>query len=72
MHHYFITQPLRCDGKRECHLEATNEYISGHRKGTDPCSGTRKYLKVEYGCEEGFKLDRGAKRIQIKDGGDMM
>ena len=68
----FITQPLRCDGKRECHLEATNEYISGHRKGTDPCSGTRKYLKVEYGCEEGFKLDRGAKRIQIKDGGDMM
>ena len=67
-----LVLPLRCDGKRECHLEATNEYISGHRKGTDPCSGTRKYLKVEYGCEEGFQLDRGAKRIQIKDGGNMM
>ena len=41
-------------------------------KNHDPCSGTRKYFKVEYGCEEGFELDRGAKRIQIKDGGNMM
>ena len=55
-----------------CHLEATNEFIGGHRKGGDPCSGTRKYLKVEYGCEEGFQLDHGAKRIQMKDNEKMM
>ena len=64
-----LVLPLRCDGKRECHLEAKKGFI---HKNHDPCSSTRKYLKVEYGCEEGFKLDRGAKRIQIKDGGKMM
>ena len=63
----FLT--LRCDGKRECHLEATKGFF---HKNHDPCSGTRKYFKVEYGCEEGFELDLGAKRIQIKDGGNMM
>ena len=42
-----LVLPLRCDGKRECHLEATKGFF---HKNHDPCSGTRKYFKVEYGA----------------------
>ncbi|NP_001315125.1 Gal_Lectin domain-containing protein precursor [Danio rerio] len=35
----------RCDGRRRCSLTATNDVFS------DPCAGTRKYLKITYYCQ---------------------
>ena len=34
-----------CQGKRACHLQATNAFF-----GSDPCQGTYKYLVVRYRC----------------------
>lgn len=34
-----------CEGRRQCHLTATNEAFEG-----DPCVNTYKYLRVKYIC----------------------
>ncbi|XP_026056185.1 L-rhamnose-binding lectin CSL2-like [Carassius auratus] len=35
----------RCDGKKSCHLDASNSVFS------DPCFGVFKYLEVTYSCK---------------------
>lgn len=36
----------KCDGKSECIINVNNDELGG-----DPCSGTYKYLEVNYICQ---------------------
>jgi len=56
----------KCDGKTTCALDATNSFFGG-----SICKDTRKYMKVEYGCEVGYMTEQGATKYNQKDGNTM-